>query len=139
MRVAFSFLANYAELTSDGKFNIQGGDFSSVSASKFPFAVPFFYVVCKMYFDPADAGQRFPFRLRLLDPEGNPLDTPQMDNEFLVPAANDQTLFLSSGLLVLVQNCEFRQPGNYRLIVQFGEDPVIELPLRVQEVPAQPI
>ena len=137
MRIAYLLLANHAEIAPDGRINLLGGDFNTLGTLGVPFVMPFFYVVGKACFDPPEVGQEVPFRLRVLDPDRNPLATPQMDSMIVPLPSNEPVLPASSGLMILIQNCEFTQFGNYTLTFGLGDLPEVELPLRIQCIAVQ--
>ena len=137
MRLAYLFLANYADIAIDGRVNLLGADFDTFHLPVLPMIVPFFYVVGRVYFDPEEIQQDAPFHLHIIDPEGNLLAQPEITGTITPPVPSDPTMPSSSGLMFLILNCEFRRYGQYRIIFRLRGIPEVERLFRVQSHPPQ--
>jgi hypothetical protein len=138
MRLAYIFLANYADVMSDGRFTIVGADFNTMATPMLPIVLPFFYVVGKAYFTPDEVEQDVSFRLRILDPHGNELPQPHLDIPLHPTDNNDPDFPTSLGVSIVVQALELREAGIYRVIVQLGILPEVEIPFRIHLVQPHP-
>ncbi|MGO9471615.1 MAG: DUF6941 family protein [Isosphaeraceae bacterium] len=137
MELAYVITANYAEITS-GRLNIAGADFNVLFVPKVPVIAPGFFLVTKALLDPNEIGQPFQIQIRMLDPDGNPLPQPQVDEPIVVPEPDDPDLPNSASLVCFVQPSEFQRVGVYRVRVRIG-DQERSLPIKVIRREVEPL
>jgi hypothetical protein len=73
MEVAFAFLANFGEITPDGRLNVIGGDIDALNSDEVPFTFPLLCFVAKLLFDPEELGRELEIATEIVDPSGEPV------------------------------------------------------------------
>ena len=132
MELAYAFLANAAEATPDGRFNVLGGDFDGIQVARFPGSVPLIALVMRWNCFPDDFGTRH--RLRIEIPEIGGTAT-ESDLEIPVPADSATT----PKVLVIshLAGAIFGQAGVYRVRVSVDGRVVHSIPMTIALAPTQ--
>jgi len=133
MELAYAFLADAAQFTSDGKLNMLGGDFNSIVAEGFPHIHPVIAIVMRFRINRDEAAVPHPVRLELCNLD-RPEDPPMADIEgsfpatTILPTAEDPLFFANvSNVLGTV----FTSAGNYALRIIADGRQVKEFPFTV--------
>ena len=130
MRLAIGLLADYANVTADGKLNIMGV-FNVVNAPQFPFVLPLMHLVVTLEAYSAEIGHKQEIEVKLMSPDGAPLFA--AGGELEVPRHGDPRL---SGMpvginhIIGLQNLRFERPGDYHFAVLINrevKEPTISL------------
>ena len=70
MQLAFAVLADFAEITSEGKIAMLGGDFDTIKSPAFPSIHPRLSLVVKLNVEPAEYDKEHQLLVEVLDPQG---------------------------------------------------------------------
>ncbi len=73
MEFKYAFLANSAEVSTDGRFFVLGGGIDGISVAGFPAYLPALAVVASVHFSVEECGQEHQFRAALHLPDGTDL------------------------------------------------------------------
>jgi len=138
VELAYVITANHAEISSNGRLLMAGADFNVLFVPRIPIVAPGFFVVTKAVFEANEIGQPFQIQIRILDPDGNALPQPQIDEPIVVPEPDDPDLPCSASLVCLLQASEFQRVGVYRLRVRIG-DQERSLPLKLIRRQVEPL
>lgn len=103
-------LADYANLTSDGKLNVMGV-FRQINASQFPCRLLSMYLVIKIQTDPVEElrGERV-LIARLVDADGSVLREIEMPFKFPERSGGVRP---EANFIFQITNCEFPYSGDY--------------------------
>ena len=137
MRVALGVLADYANVTADGKLNIMGV-FQVVNALQFPHVHAQMHLVLTLEADPSEVGTEKQIEIKLMTPDGASLFA--VGGEMQVPAVNrfPGTPIGIQHILGL-QGIRFEKPGDYQFSVLIGGDHKESVRLKVAQVTPGPI
>ena len=133
MRVKVALLADYSNVSREGKLNILG-IFDTIYARKFPTTHPHMQLVIRFEADPEEAGATRQVEVQFLGPEGNGL--------FRLPAAmtvqrGEVGEAVRADHILSLTNVVLEHPGRYvfRIVVDGRVEATV--PLRVEGIPAQ--
>ncbi len=129
MNLDLALLADYANLTADGKLNILGV-FQVLQAVSFPVALPQMQVVMSFEAGVAEASEEHKVDLQLIDADGKRLFA--VSGQMAVGAIRAGEQFHAHHILT-INNLRFDRPGDYRFDIFIDGQSVKELPLRVVE------
>lgn len=116
MRIPVAFVADEANVSTEGKLNVMG-IFDRIAAVQFPVVHPRMVFVFCVEADAADGGRLFPVRVRLLDGRGETLFDATGDlSPPVVPAGE----FSTANQVFALVGVQFPQPGTYRFTVDVG-------------------
>ncbi len=140
MRLAVGLLADYANVTADGKLNIMG-IFNVINAPQFPLVHPQMHLVVTLEAYAAEAHHKKQVEIRLMSPDGAPLFT--AGGELEIPQQRDPRLSgapIGINHIIGLQNLRFEKPGDYHFAVLInGEVKEPPISLKVLQVgPAPP-
>jgi len=127
MRVRFAHLADYANVTQEGKFNIMGV-FDVIHASGFPFAHPQMLLVIGFEPDISEQGQHKLVRVRLINDTGEKIL--EFAGRIVVGQATHGILPSHNHMLVL-KNIAFPRPGTYQFDIEIDEQHAGDVKLKV--------
>ena len=134
MDVRLAVLADYANISQEGKLNIMGV-FGEINPPVLPFALPTMYLVAVFQASPAEVGQQKAVRVALLDDDGKEvlaLDLPPI----VVPQAKRAGSSTDLQAVFCLNGVRFERPGDYAFHFLVGGDAKTRVPLRVNEPPA---
>jgi hypothetical protein len=80
MRLLLLLAADYANVTGDGKLNVMG-IFNEIKASAFPARHPSMHLIVKLGADLGEYGERRDLFVKLLDADGNPIASVEIQLE----------------------------------------------------------
>lgn len=130
MNLVLAIACDKAEVTSDGKLNVEGV-YNELSAPDFPAAHPSVTVVLVIEWDIRETGEQ-PIRADLMDPEGEMVVTIQGHTD--VELAPDNEVPPQTRIVLPLENVVFPVPGRYHLRIQAGSHTVEALPLYLRRI-----
>ena len=133
MKIPMALLADEANVSQEGKLNVLGV-FDRIAAASFPVLHPKLVFVFRVQAEYADAGRRFPVRVRLMDEDGAALF--EADGEITAPPVPPGE-FLTANQLFSLVGTHFPRPGSYKFVVSVGDLPPHETPLMVVQMGGQ--
>lgn len=134
MEVPLALLADYANVTKDGKLNVMG-IFTKVLATAFPTLLPKVQLVMTFEAGPAEKGTSKRFEVKLLDQDGGV--RLNLSADMLVP--NDPLpLTVTINQIIEINNLPFTAPGSYSFDILVNGETKKRLPFTVEQSP-QPI
>ncbi|OVE80767.1 hypothetical protein BVY04_05020 [bacterium M21] len=128
MKVKLAVLADYANTTNDGKLNIMG-IFGRIQSAKFPARHLQCHVVISCLTNEFDLGKKFPYRVRMMDADGNTLM--KLEGNVAV-AANGPVRDVNLNLRL--NEMMFPQPGDYEFLIDIGETQSWAIPFAVAKI-----
>ncbi len=135
MDVSLALLADYANVTRDGKLNIMGV-FDTIFAEQFPAVHPQMQLVVRLEANPAEAGSRKKLEIKLMTEDGRLLFAIGTELGFEV---KDPTKplgeMLKSDHIIGLQNVRFEQPGDYQIVILVNEETKKTVPLKARPKP----
>ncbi len=134
MQLRIAALADYTNITDNGKLNILG-IFSQIHAANVPAVHPQMQFVVQFAFEPIETGDKT-IRIVLQDEDGNELLA--MQGNLTIPKPNTPDPVVVNQILVL-QNVTFPHFGNYEFVIEVdGETIPTQIPLDVLPTNAPP-
>lgn len=136
MHVKLAVLADYANVTGDGKLNILG-IFDRMNVLNLPAVHPQMNLVLRLEAHPAEHDRAHPVEIRLHDPDGQTIF--QVSGEIVPQGAAGQTV--STNQILTLNNLQLNKTGDYTFIVLVNNDLKAEVPLTVDygPLPGPPI
>ncbi len=134
MQVKLAVLADYANVTGDGKLNILG-IFDRINLMQIPAAHPQMHLVLRIEAHPAEVGRAHAIEIRLQDPEGTVIF--EVKGE-IVPHGEAGRVVSTNQILTL-NNLQLEKIGDYRFVVLINDDMKSEIPLAVEFVAMPPV
>lgn len=131
MEVALALLADYANVTKEGKLNLLGL-FDRINASNLPWIHPQMQLVLSLEATPAEWDSSKKFEIKLLDADGNTKLT--IGSDLKVPRGQSGRNVLISSIIA-INNLRFDTAGDYAFHILIGGDDKKTIPLRVNFVP----
>lgn len=135
MELAFAITAHAAEVTSDGKIWVLGGDFEIIHTPGFPVVQPAMALVVKIRLQPMECDQEHHLRVEMIDEDAHPLRepitlpfTPRLD-------PNRPGRALSLSMVLNFQNLQFATPGDYAFVILVDDIQIGSVPLTLQPMP----
>jgi hypothetical protein len=131
MDVTLALLADYANVTAEGKLNILG-TFDTIFASKFPTVHPQMQLILSLEAHPAEAGSRKALEIRLMTEDGRNVFS--IGAEMQIPEAREPMgEMIKSNQIIGLQNVRFERPGSYQFAVLINGETKRTVALKVQE------
>lgn len=133
MQIEYAFLADAAQVSSDGKLFVLGGGIDRIFATSFPATHPLMTLVIKLQLHPSECEREHGLQVELWDSDGQPIG-PRVSGNF---SANRQ----ERGRLSYVQtvlnlhNVQFSVGGDYAFQVVVDGQHLKTVPLYVELVP----
>jgi hypothetical protein len=131
MDVTVAVLADYANVSKDGKLNIMG-IFQEVNATELPFQLPQMYLVMGFTAGPAEFGSTKNVRVSLLHSDGQEVFTLAAQMQVPHAARPGSRAYINEaiGLAGVV----FQQAGDYAFYILVGDDEKATVPLYVNDL-----
>lgn len=134
MEVTFAVLADYANVSRDGKLNVMG-IFDRVFARQLPSRFPPMQLVVRLEAQAAELDTEHAIRIQVADPDGNAL----FDiNGTFTPRGVDPGQAVSVNHVIQLSDLPLQQTGLHTITVWVDGDRKREVPLQVDEPPRQP-
>lgn len=130
MRLSWGFLADYSNLTGEGKLNVLG-IFGAIWAQRFPCRHASLHLVLRFEADPTESGQNRHVMLRFDDPDGKLLFSAEAD--VVVPTGPPGGPVIMDQVLV-IQQLIFPRPGDYVFHVLVDKDHKGRVPVKAGKI-----
>jgi hypothetical protein len=130
MDVTVAVLADYANVSQDGKLNIMG-IFQEINPPTLPFALPQMYLVLSLSAGPAEFGSVRNIRIPLLQSDGQEVFSLQAQMQ--VPRAKREGSRVYMNEAIGLAGIRFPQAGDYAFHILIGDDEKATVPLHVNE------
>ena len=131
MEVALALLADYANVTREGKLNLLGL-FEQINAPRLPWTHPHMQLVLSFEATPAEWDSSKKIEIKLLDADGN--SKLNLSSDLKIPRGQSGRN-VSINSIIAINNLKFDVAGDYAFHVLIGEDDKKTLPLRVNLTP----
>ncbi len=131
MEVALALLADYANVTKEGKLNLLGL-FSMINAPSLPWTHPQMQLVLSLEATPAEWDSSKKVEIKLLDADGN--TKLAIGSDLKVPRGQPGRNVLINSIIA-INNLRFDTEGDYAFHILIGGDDKKAIPLRVNFVP----
>lgn len=135
MDVTFAVLADYANVTREGKLNIMG-IFDRVFTRQLPARFPPMQLVIRLEADFAELDAEHSVRVQLGAPDGDPVF--DIDGTF-TPRGGQPGQKTSVNHILQLGNVPLQQTGQHRILVWIDGDLKREVPLHVVQAPDAPL
>ena len=134
MELAYTFLANGAELSGDGRFYVLGGGIDGIAVVAVPTAIPTIAAVCAIRFLPSECGQDHRLRVTLTRPDGSDdgLEAFVDLQPTLIPINPEVGPNLK--VVFSIRNLQLPQLGSYRFNFCLGEQRIGSLDFQVSAI-----
>lgn len=133
MRINLAVLADYANVTGDGKLNILG-IFDRINLMQIPAVHPQMHLVLRLDAHSAEQNRSHPVEIRLQDPEGVVIF--EVKGE-IVPRG-EAGMPVSTNQILTLNNLQLEKIGDYVFVVLINHDVKAEVPLAVEFVAMAP-
>jgi hypothetical protein len=131
MDVNFAVLADYANITQEGKLNILG-IFDIINAPAFPFALPIFYVVVSYASTAAEFGTTKKAEIVLCDEDGNELLRLPQDLQIIRPTRTGTVA--TTNQIAGIVGLPFQKSGDYQFEISVNGDTKRTISLRINDI-----
>jgi hypothetical protein len=128
MQVKLALLADYANITAEGKLNILG-IFDRISVPAVPAGHPQMHLILRLDAHAAEKGRPHALEIRLHDPDGQTLI--EFSGE-VVPQGGGPGEAVSTNQIVTINNLGLPVAGEYMFVVFVDRDLKAEIPLVVE-------
>ena len=127
MQVKLALLADYANVTAEGKLNILG-IFDRINVPEIPSVHPQMHLILRIEAHPAERNRAHNVEIRLHDPDGQTIFEVKGD---LVPLGVGAHNTATNQILTL-NNLQLMKTGGYTFVVLVNNDLKSEVPLEVE-------
>ena len=131
MQVKLAVLADYANVTAEGKLNILG-IFDRINVSGLPAVHPQMQFVMRLEAHPAEKDRVHSIEVRLHDPDGETVF--ELKGE-MVPRGGAPGQTIAANQIITINNLSLSKTGEHSFVVFVDNDLKTEVPLLVVEVP----
>lgn len=129
MEVEYSFLADGAQTSSDGKLFVLGGGIDRIFAANFPTTHPYISLVLKLKLDPSECDREHGLEIELWDPDGNPIGGKVSGKFTGKRAERGEDSFIQ--LVLNMLGVKFPSAGDYAFKILVDGHHIKTLPLHV--------
>jgi len=130
MDVRLAVLADYANVSQEGKLNIMGV-FSEVRPPALPFQLPTLYLVVVFQASSAEAGQEKVLRVVLLDSDGK--ESLSLEHPILIPKSKQSGPWVQVQMILGINLLRFEKADNYAFHILVDGDTKTTIPLRLSD------
>lgn len=130
MNVSLAVLADYSNISKEGKLNILG-IFNLVRAKTFPFILPAMQLVMTFESPYSEVGTTKNVRVRLMDDNGRPIL--EIGGQFILTGGVPGETMISSHIINF-NNIAFPRVGDYVFCILIGDDEKARVPLKIIQV-----
>ena len=135
MDVTLAVLADYANISKEGKLNILGV-FTEVNPPFLPWNLPQMYVVVSMEAGTSEAGIEMPFRILLWDADGK--EILNFEQKVSTPAPNRPGARATINNIIGLAGIPFSKPGEYAFYIHVAGEEKRRIAFRVNEPLGRP-
>ena len=133
MEVTLALLADYANLTADGKLNIMG-TFDTIFAERFPAVHPQMQLILRLSANPAEVGARKKLEIKLMTEDGRQMFSISAEFGFQVKdPALPVGLEMKTDQIIGLNNIRFESAGDYQFAILINDDTKETVPLKVRQ------
>ena len=130
MHVRLALLADYANVTAEGKLNILG-TFDHIAVSRLPAVHPHMHLILRLEAKSAEKDRLHTVDIRLHDPDGKTVF--DLKGE-MTPRGGGPGESVATNQIIGINNLALEQEGEYTIAVFIDNDLKTELPLTVTHV-----
>jgi hypothetical protein len=130
MEVTLALLADYANVSQEGKLNVMGV-FDRIWAKEIPVVHPEMSLVFRLEAGPAERGTEKLVEVKLLDADGNVLQ--HLKGHLTVPAGSRHPIVQIAQILKLA-TVRFEKPGDYAFHILVGGEEKSRVPFFVEQL-----
>ena len=134
MKVVFALLADYINVTREGKLNILGV-FDTLYANAFPTQHPLMQLVIRLEASIVEVGNPINVEVRLIDPDGKRLFSLNGD---IVPPAGRAGEPIHMNHVMVFNNVAFERAGNHAFSILVNREERWSVPISIIPRPQQP-
>ena len=127
MQIKLALLADYANVTAEGKLNILG-IFDRIAVQQIPAVHPQMHLILRLEAHPAERDRVHNIEIRLYDPDGHTVFEVKGD---IVPHGTPGQTIATNQILTL-NNLQLNKPGGYTFVVFVNNDLKSEVTLGVE-------
>ena len=135
MDLSYLLVADYANVTQDGKLNVMG-IFATISAVNFPAVHPEMYLVAQLTAVPFEYGRKCEIAVKLIDEDASS-ELVDFRAPVIVPSGERGQKVHLNHILRLV-NIRFPRPGTYEFCILVDNDAKGQLAIEVNQLPPPP-
>ncbi len=132
MDVPLALLADYANVSREGKLNVMGV-FNRIRAKELPTVHPEMQLVFRLEAGPAERGQDKTIEIKLLDADANAIQ--HLTGHLTVPGESAELTIQIDQILKLT-NVVFKKAGDYRFDILVNGETKQTVPFSVEQLPA---
>lgn len=132
MDLSYLLVAEYANVTQDGKLNVMG-IFSNINSHGFPAVHPEMYLVAQLTAGPGEYGRKCEITVKLIDEDATQ-ELVYYKVPVVVPSSERGQKVKLNHLLKLV-NTHFPKPGTYAFLILVNNDTKGDLAIEVNLIP----
>lgn len=133
MRVTLAVLADYANISQEGKLNILG-IFDRIAVGELPTSLPQMHFIMRLEAHAAERERSHAVEIRLHDPDGQAVF--EIKGE-VVPRGGLPGQPVLTNQILGINNLRLKQVGGYMFVVFVDNDLKAEVPLMVDHAPRQ--
>jgi hypothetical protein len=133
MQVKLALLADYANVTGEGKLNILG-IFDRITVQQVPVVHPQMHLILRLEAHSTERNRTHNIEIRLHDPDGETVFEVKGD---MFPHGTS-VLSTSTNQILTLNNLQLAKTGGYNFVVFVDNDLKAEIPLGVEQAPAAP-
>jgi hypothetical protein len=130
MKPLLFLVADYANVTAEGKLNVMG-IFNSINSFSFPARHSSMYLIAKLAPEFSEYGQKRTFTILLMDADANHII--EVSGEFDVPKGQDGKK-PEVNIVLELKDVIFVKPGRYVLVLLIDKDQKDEMTLHVNQI-----
>ena len=130
MKPLLFLVADYANITGEGKLNVMG-IFNSISSFNFPARHSSMYLIAKLSPELGEYGQKRSFTILLMDADAN--HVVEVSGEFDIPKGQDGKK-PEVNIMFEMKDVVFTKPGRYVFVLLVDKDHKDEITLHVNQI-----
>ena len=140
MKVTLALLADYANVSGDGKLNIMG-IFDTIFVDRLPAMHPQMQLIMRLEANPAEAGSKKKLEIKLMTADGRQVLSVAAEMGFeLKDPSKPIGETMRADHIITLGNIRFDAPGDYQFAILVNDDEKCSVPVKVRlrQQPALP-